>query len=89
MNPRRQANLASYHQMAKAGMPESAILLAFEEGDIENLQDDIMSGYWAHVRSLLRKVPQFNRKLEFLANFFEKDAHEVRHFRFPPKATAG
>lgn len=63
--------------MVVAGVPEAAIILAFEQGDLENLQEDIMAHYWRHVRDLLRRVPVFNRKLEFLANFFERPSHEI------------
>jgi len=63
--------------MVLAGTPEAAIRLAFEQGDLENLQDDIMAHYWRHTRDLLRRVPLFNRKLEFLSNFFERPPHEI------------
>lgn len=63
--------------MAVARVPETAIRLAFEEGDLEMIQNEIMRRYWAHVRDLLRKVPVFDEKLDFLANYFEKPPHEV------------
>ena len=42
MNQRRQDILRAYHQMVLAQVPEAHIRLAFEEGDLENLQEDIM-----------------------------------------------
>ena len=39
MNQRRQDILRAYHQMVLAQVPEAHIRLAFEEGDLENLQD--------------------------------------------------
>ena len=43
MNQRRQDILRAYHQMVLAQVPEAHIRLAFEEGDLENLQEDIAS----------------------------------------------
>ena len=50
MNQRRQDILRAYHQMVLAQVPEAHIRLAFEEGDLENLQEDIMKAYWKYVR---------------------------------------
>lgn len=69
--------MRAYHQMVLANVPEASIILAFEQGDLENLQDDIMASFWRHVRDLLRRVPVYNRKLEFLSNYFERPPHEV------------
>jgi len=77
MNKRLEANYNAYHQMALAQVPAAHIQLAFEEGDLLNVQDEVMRRYWQHVRDLLRKVPVFDRKIEFLANFYEKPAHEI------------
>ena len=51
MNQRRQDILRAYHQMVLAQVPEAHIRLAFEEGDLENLQEDIMKAYWKYVAS--------------------------------------
>jgi len=77
MNKRLEANYNAYHQMALAQVPASHIQLAFEEGDLLNVQDEIMKRYWAHVRDLMRKVPAFERKMEFLQNFYERPSHEI------------
>ena len=50
MNQRRQDILRAYHQMVLAQVPEAHIRLAFEEGDLENLQEDIMKAYWKYVQ---------------------------------------
>ena len=67
----------AYHAMAVAGVDPAHVRLAFEPGDLEVLQDMIMKDYWKHVRALLRTVPKFNDRLEFLAAYFERPAHEV------------
>lgn len=77
MNERRQDILRAYHQMVLAQVPEAHIRLAFEEGDLENLQEDIMKAYWKHVREFLRRSPLFERRLDFLGQYFERPPHEV------------
>jgi len=63
--------------MAVAGVAPAAVALAFEEGDLLNIQDEVMRCYWKHVRELLRKVPVFDRKLEFMSNFYERSPEEL------------
>ena len=46
MNQRRQDILRAYHQMVLAQVPEAHIRLAFEEGDLENLQEDRVYEEW-------------------------------------------
>jgi len=77
MNARLEANYNAYHQMALAQVPAAHIQLAFEEGDLLNVQDEVMRRYWRHVRDLLRKVPVFDRKMEFLSNFHERTPEEI------------
>jgi len=76
-NPRLRANYNSYHQMAVAGVPPRAIEEAFEEGDLVNVQEMAVSEYWKHVRSLLRKVPVFQGKLDFMADHFGRPVEQI------------
>lgn len=75
--PRLLANYKAYVEMAAKGVPAAAIALAFEEGDIEAVQDKVMKTYWAHVRSLLRSAPVFMRKLDFLSSFLERPVEDI------------
>jgi len=77
MNKRLESNYNAYHQMALAQVPAAHIQMAFEEGDLLNVQDEVMKRYWAHVRDLLRKVPVFDRKIEFLSSFYERPPEEI------------
>ena len=63
--------------MAVAGVPPEAVAMAFDEGDREVIQEMVMKDYWKMVRSLLRKAPVFQRKMDFLASFLEKPVEEV------------
>lgn len=74
---RLTANYKAYAEMARLGVPSTQIEEAFEEGDLLNIQDQVMKRYWAHVRDLMRKVPVFEMKLNFLSNFFERPIEEV------------
>lgn len=74
---RRKANYRAYCEMAKAGVPAATIQLAFEQGDLENIQDDVMKAYWAHVRDLWRKAPVLMEKIDAIASSLSKTAEEV------------
>jgi len=75
--PRGAANYKTYHEMALAGLPERAFREAFDPNELELIQEIAVKRYWAHVRDLLRRVPVFQRKLEFLEGFMERPVEEI------------
>jgi len=75
--PRGVANYRTYHQMALAGLPERAFREAFDPNELELIQEIAVKRWWAHVRDLLRRVPVFHRKLEFLEGFMERPVEEI------------
>jgi len=75
--PRAVAGYRAYHQMALHGMPEAAIREAFDEGDLELIQEMVVKEYWKHVRSLLRKAPVFQLKLDEMAEHFRRPVEQI------------
>jgi len=75
--PRAVAGYRAYHQMALHGMPEAAIREAFDEGDLELIQEMVVKEYWKHVRSLLRKAPVFQNKLDQMAEHFRRPVEQI------------
>jgi len=75
--PRAIAGYRAYHQMAVHGMPEQAIREAFDEGDLELIQEMVVKEYWKHVRSLLRKAPVFQLKLDEMAEHFRRPVEQI------------
>lgn len=80
--------------MVDAGVPAAAIEVAFERADLEDVHEKIMKAYWAHVRGLLRAVPVFMSKLDFLSIFLDRpvedllDAIATANFPMVTKAVA-
>ena len=64
MNQRRQDILRAYHQMVLAQVPEAHIRLAFEEGDLENLQEDIASTKSGSISSIELHVQETRAERE-------------------------
>ena len=76
-SPRLIANYRAYVRMVDAGVPAAAIELAFDPADLEDVHEKIMKAYWAHVRGLLRAVPVFMSKLDFLSIFLDRPVEEL------------
>ena len=64
MNQRRQDILRAYHQMVLAQVPEAHIRLAFEEGDLENLQEDVASTKSGSISSIELHVQETRAERE-------------------------